>query len=185
MKSLFIGLKPLIRASHEGLPATGRFVDALRPALDALDPFLQNLNPVIRYLGFYRTEITNFLTSPAAGIADPLALGTNKPNLPAPVHALRQLGYFSGESLSVQPRRLSTNRGNGYLQPNSINGYLAAAHGIFPNFDCNPSKDAPAANSRGEVNNQPPDPSNANCAIAPRFPREFGGGQAPNLFAEP
>jgi phospholipid/cholesterol/gamma-HCH transport system substrate-binding protein len=185
LKSLFIDLQPLIRAAHEGLPATSRFLDALRPTLDALDPFLQNLNPVIRYLGFYRTEITNFLTSPAAGIADSLALGTNQPNLPAPVHALRQLGYFSSESLSVQPRRPSTNRGNGYLQPNSINGYLAAAHGIFPNFDCNPSKDAPGANSQGEVNNQPPDERNANCVIAANFPREFGGGQAPNLFAEP
>jgi ABC-type transporter Mla subunit MlaD len=177
LKALFIHLKPLIRASRKGLPATQSFLAGLRPVLDALDPFLANLNPVIRYLGFDRSEITNFITGPSAALGDSLALSTNKPNLPAPMHALRQLGYFSSESLSVYSSRASTNRGNGYVQPNALSGYSAAVHGIFPNFDCKPSG--------GEVNNQPPDESNANCFVAPNYPNEFGGGQAPNLFADP
>jgi ABC-type transporter Mla subunit MlaD len=177
LKSLFINLKPLIKASQKGLPATRDFLTGLRPVLSALDPFLSNLNPVIRYLGFYRTEVVNFLSSPPAALGGTLALSTTKPNQPAPLHALRQISYTSAESLSVQPTRLSTNRGNGYPQPNAFNGYQAASHGIFPNFDCNPSG--------GPVNNQPSDEANANCVIAPNFPNEFGGGQAPNLYADP
>src|SRR5204863_2013282 len=59
LKSLFIHLRPLIKASRRGLPATQSFLGGLRPVLDALDPFLANLNPVIRYLGFDKSEITN------------------------------------------------------------------------------------------------------------------------------
>src|SRR5436190_8624952 len=177
LKSLFINLKPLIKASQKGLPATKHFLGGLNPVLSALDPFLASLNPVIKYLGFYRSEITGFLTGPPAALGDTLALSTNKPNLPAPLHALRQLSYLSPESLSVYPTRVSTNRGNGYPQPNGLAGYQAVKHGIFPNFDCKPSG--------GEVDNHPPQQSNANCFVAPNFPNEFGGGQAPNLYAEP
>jgi phospholipid/cholesterol/gamma-HCH transport system substrate-binding protein len=159
------------------LPAARSFLAGARPVLSALDPFLASLNPVINYLGFYRNEITGFLTGPPAALGDTLALSTNKPNLPAPMHALRQLSYTSSESLSVYPQRVSTNRGNGYPQPNALAGFQAVKHGIFPNFDCKPSG--------GEVNNQPPEPTNANCFVAPNFPNEFGGGQAPNLYAEP
>jgi hypothetical protein len=77
----------------------------------------------------------------------------------------------------VYPQRLKTNRGNGYPQPNALTGLEANLHGIFPNFDCKPSG--------GEVNKLPPDPANANCFVASNFPNEFGGGQAPNLFADP
>jgi phospholipid/cholesterol/gamma-HCH transport system substrate-binding protein len=177
LKALFEHLKPLIRASRTGLPAARDFLAGLRPVMDALDPFLANLNPVISYLGFYGTEITNFLSNPDAALGDTLQLTTNRPNLPAPMHALRQLSYMSAESLAVYPERASTNRGNGYLLPNGLTNYQAATHAIFPNFDCNPSN--------GELNNQPPDPSNANCVIQPRYPNEFGGGRAPDLFQDP
>ena len=177
LKSLFINLKPLIRASRKGLPATSAFLGGLRPVLSALDPFLSNLNPVVKYLGFYRTEIVNFLSNPPAALGDTLALSTTKPNQPAPLHALRQLGYYSTESLSVQPTRASTNRGNGYPQPNGLNNQTAVASGIFPNFDCKPSG--------GEVVNHPADGMNANCVIQKAFPNKFGGGQAPNVYAEP
>jgi phospholipid/cholesterol/gamma-HCH transport system substrate-binding protein len=185
LKSLFLHLKPLISASRTGLPAARDFLAGLRPVLDALDPFLANLNPVIRYLGFYETEITNFLTNPPAALSDTLQLSTNRPNLPAPLHALRQLSYTSAESLAVYAERASTNRGNGYLPPGGLTNFQAATQGIFPNFDCNPSKGAPGANSAGELNNQPPDVANANCVIAPDYPDTFGGGQAPDLFADP
>jgi ABC-type transporter Mla subunit MlaD len=177
LKSLFINLKPLIKAAKTGLPATRRFLVGVRPVLSALDPFLANLNPVIRYLSFYRSEITGFLTGPPAALGDQLALSTTKPGQPAPLHALRQLSYTSAESLAVYPERPETNRGNGYPQPNALSGPSSVAHGIFPNFDCKPSG--------GEVNQQPPDPANANCFVAPNFPNEFGGGQAPNLYADP
>ena len=177
LKSLFINLKPLIKAAKTGLPATRRFLTGVRPVLSALDPFLASLNPVIRYLGFYRTEITGFLTGVPAAASDQLALSTTKPNQPAPLHALRQLSYTSEESLAVHPERLETNRGNGYPQPNALTAYPAVVHEIFPNFDCKPSG--------GEVNDHPADPANANCFVARNFPNEFGGGQAPNLYADP
>jgi len=177
LESLFQKLKPLIKVSRKGLPATRQFLSGLRPVLDAMDPFLANLNPVIRYLGFYRTEITGFLAGPPTTVAHTLALATNRSNLPAPLHGFHQLGYSSQESLSVFPQRLETNRGNGYPQPNGLSNYTANVHAIFPNFDCKPSG--------GEVNTQPPEQDEANCFVAPNFPNEFGGGQAPNLFAEP
>jgi hypothetical protein len=177
LRSLFIKLKPLIKASQKGLPATRRFLGGLQPVFSALDPFLANLNPAIRYLSFYRSEITGFLTGPPAALGDQLALSTTKPGQPAPLHALRQLSYTSEESLAVHPTRLPTNRGNGYPQPNSLAGYTATRRGIFPNFDCDPSG--------GPRNEHPPDPANANCFIAPNFPNEFGGGQAPNLYRDP
>ena len=177
LKSLFLNLKPLIKAAQKGFPATSQFLSGARPVLNALDPFLANLNPVIKYLGFYRSEITGFLTGPPAALGDTLSLSSNKPNAPTPLHALRQLSYLSNESLSIYPTRPSTNRGNGYPQPNALAGYQATKHGIFPNFDCKPSG--------GPVDNHPPDPANANCFVAPKFPNEFGGGQAPNLYSEP
>jgi phospholipid/cholesterol/gamma-HCH transport system substrate-binding protein len=187
LKSLFLKLKPLIKVSRKGLPATRQFLSGLRPVLDVLDPFLANLNPVIRYLAFYRTEITGYLAGPPTTVADTLALTTNKKGLPAPVHGFHQLGYTSAESLSVYPNRLDTNRGNGYPLPNSLTGYDAHVHAIFPNFDCKNTDFTDTSHDPDEdpVNNHPPDPSFANCFIQGDFPNEFGGGRAPNLFSDP
>lgn len=187
LESLFQKLRPLIKASKHGLPATRRFLTGLRPVLSALDPFLANLNPVIRYLGFYRTEITGFLTGPPAALGDVLKLSTNRANLPAPMHALRQLSYISSESLAVYPDRVDTNRGNGYPQPNALTGFQASSHGIFPNFDCKNTDFTDTSHDPDEdpVNQIPPDPAFANCFVAPDFPNEFGGGRAPNLFSDP
>jgi ABC-type transporter Mla subunit MlaD len=170
-----------------------RFQANTRPLIRKLLPVANDISPTLRsvrqlYLGFYRTEITNFLSSPPAALADTLALSTNRPNLPAPMHALRQLSYVGiPESLAVFPRRLDTNRGNGYPQPNALTGYQATKRGIFPNFDCkNTDYSSTSANpDEDPVNNQPPEPGFANCFIAPDFPNEFGGGRAPNLFSEP
>jgi hypothetical protein len=150
--------------------------------LDALDPFLANLNPVIRWLNYDRIEITNFLVGPPAALADTLALSTTKPNQPAPLHALRQLGYFSQETLSVQQKRLETNRGNGYPQPGAFTNYQAAKSGIFPNFDCKPSG---GERTKGDGGSPEVGPNFAACVVAPAFPDEFGGKQAPNLFQDP
>src|SRR5919198_3666762 len=127
LKSLFIKLKPLIKAARTGLPATREFLTGLRPVLDALNPFLANLNPVISWLNYEKPEIGNFLSGPPAGLSGTL---TGEPGLrksePAPRHALRQLSYFSSESLSVYPQRLSTNRGNGYVHPNDLQSRYSA-----------------------------------------------------------
>ena len=178
LENLFKDFRPLLRVSKTGLPALKRFLNALAPVLDSLDPFLANLNPVIRYLGAYRHYITDFLAGPPAGISNTLA---PEPGQVTARHYLRQAIYTSSETLAVQPKRLSTNRGNGYLQPFALNGFQSASSGIFPNFDCKPSG--------GEVTQTQPDGpvgvSYAACVVAPPFPSEFGGKQAPNLFADP
>ena len=55
------------------------------------------------------------------------------------------------------------------------------------NFDCKNTDYGPGGADPDEdpVTKQPPDVDNADCAIAPDMPNEFGGGQAPNLFADP
>jgi phospholipid/cholesterol/gamma-HCH transport system substrate-binding protein len=187
LEDLFRELRPLIRASKTGLPALRRFLDGLAPVLDRLDPFLANLNPVIRYLGFHRHTVTDFLAGPPAALSGTLELNNPAFGDNAPPHVLRQLGYFSSETASIHRTRLSANRGNGYMPPLSMNAPQAAATAIFPNFDCknldystsgqNPDED--------ELNNQPPLVSMANCFIMPNLPTEFGGGRAPDLFADP
>ena len=185
LKRTFRGLDPLISASRRGLPALRRTVDGLGPVFDSLDPFLANLNPAVRYLSAQRRTITDFLASPPAALSGTLPLGNPEfePGFdpPAPLHALRQLNYLSAEGLTVSRERLSTNRGNGYVQPLALNDEPAARAGIFPNFDCKPSG---GERLRGDGGSPPVDESFAPCLVAPDFPDAFGGGQAPRLRAD-
>jgi len=175
LKRLFTDLGPLITASQKGLPALRKILTNLKPVLAALDPFLANLNPIVRYVNYYKTNVSDFLAGPEAGfgIANPI---NPQPGAP-PARTLRIGSYTSNESLSIYPNREPQNRGNGYLQPLSLNSYASASHGIFPNFDCNPSGGEIPASAATEMN--------APCFVAPKFPNSFGGGQAPQVFADP
>ncbi len=175
LRSLFVRLKPLLRASDTGLPALRRTLRELRPVMAALDPFLANLNPIIRYTNAYRHNASDFLSSPPAALS-----GTVTPQAgePAPRHTLRQVSYLSTESLSIHPSRLSTNRGNGYIQPLALTAPTSTAAGIFPNFDCDETDE-------GEISEPEATSAKAACFVAPNFPAEFGGERAPQLFADP
>lgn len=179
LRSLFLDLRELVKASKRGLPALRGVVRGLGPVLEALDPFLANLNPVVRYLNFYKTSITDFLSNPGAALGGTLS---NVQGQPAARHALRQLAYLSPEILSIYPERLDTNRGNAYLSPSGLNNEASARSGIFPNFDCDPSGGQRLAGDGGS-----PDVNKdfAPCIVAQDFPAEFGGKRAPNLFADP
>jgi virulence factor Mce-like protein len=174
LRHLFVNLGPLLDASQTGLPALRKTLAQLRPVLAALDPFLANLNPIVRYTNYYRSNVGDFLDNPPAGLAGTLQHLAGEP---APRHTLRQVSYLSEESLSVHPSRVETNRGNGYLQPYAINSYSAARGGIFPNFDCNPSG--------GEVPASAATTQEAPCFVAPDFPSQWGGGRAPQVYADP
>ena len=173
LRRLFINLDPLLDASLRGLPELRQTLNGLRPLFRAMDPFLANLNPVIRYLAANRQQVTDFLINPPHGLSGTVpqtgvAASTG--------HTLRQISYLSTESLSIQPERLPSNRGNGYLQNLAITS--EPSKGIFPNFDCNNT-------GEGEIPASEATPSMAPCFVAPDFPTRFGGGQAPNLFADP
>ena len=90
------------------------------------------------------------------------------------------LTYISPESLSIYPTRDADNRGNGYLQPLALNNYASATGGIFPNFDCKPSNGPVPASQASDFPT-----AKAACFVAPPFPSRFGGGQAPQVFADP
>ena len=91
-------------------------------------------------------------------------------------HLLRQISYLSLESLTIQPERLPTNRGNGYLQPYAITS--EPGKGIFPNFDCNNTGEGEIPASQAETDTAP-------CFVAPDQPTRFGGGQAPQPLRRP
>jgi phospholipid/cholesterol/gamma-HCH transport system substrate-binding protein len=179
LRSLFIDLDDLIEASKDGLPALRGFVHGLGPVLESLDPFLANVDPVVRYLNFYRHNITDFLSNPPAALGGTLS---NVPGQPSARHGLRQATYLSPESLSIHPTRLDTNRGNAYLPPRSLNNETSSVAGIFPNFDCDPSGGERLA---GDGGSPAVGPGFAPCIVADDFPAVFGGKRAPDLFADP
>ena len=132
---LFQNLDPLIKASATGLPSLSSFLRELRPVMDGLDPFLANFNPLVRWLDYQAPVVTDFLSNPSSSTSDFLP---SQPGQSAPLHLSRQMTIFTSETLSIYPSRLTTNRGNGYLQPFAIgNPYSSSQNEIFPNHDCN------------------------------------------------
>jgi phospholipid/cholesterol/gamma-HCH transport system substrate-binding protein len=177
LSSLFTDLDDLVRVSKRGLPNLAKFIDGATPLIDSLDPFLANLNPVLSYLNFYKSSVTDFLSSPPAALSGTL---TPQNNQPAARHTLRQLGYISAESLSFYPNRLPTNRGNGYIRPfdRILSEGRAGSLGGFPSFDCDNSGGQRVA---GDGKSPPVGVGFAPCFLDPDFPEEFGGGRGPQV----
>jgi phospholipid/cholesterol/gamma-HCH transport system substrate-binding protein len=187
LKRLFVDLGPLLRASVKpgthplkgGLPALRRTLAQLKPVLSSLDPFLANLNPVLRYAEFYKGQIGDFLAAPGQGFGAKLQ---DIPGYP-PRHALRVITVVNAETFGPSQDRPATNRGNAYLAPDAINNPNSLSHGGLPSFDCD--------NTGGEhgatVNPYTGFGGNgeAPCFLSPSFPSEFGGGRAPQVFADP
>ncbi|HEY7266398.1 MAG TPA: MlaD family protein [Solirubrobacterales bacterium] len=133
-RQLFRNFDPLIKASATGFPSLSSFVRELRPVMDNLDPFLSNLNPVVRWLDYQAPVLTDFLSNPASATSGFMPF---QPGQGAPLHLSRQMTIFTTETLSVYPKRLNTNRGNGYLQPFAIGSFFPTTQAeIFPNHDC-------------------------------------------------
>jgi phospholipid/cholesterol/gamma-HCH transport system substrate-binding protein len=204
LEDLFEDLDPLIEVSRDGLPALERLLgeQGLQPLMDALDPFLANLNPAVRYLRVQKKLVTDFLATPGVALSHTTEL---VPGAPAPRHYLPQVPYNSAETVAIHPTRLDTNRGNAYPFPEYLFDPRTAARGIFPNFDCknldyspgsggdpdedehylDPRPGEPDKLSADANGGDPPDNHFAPCFIQGDFPAIFGGGRAPNLFADP
>jgi len=135
LERVFRDLDPLIKASRTGLPALRQTLDALGPTLGAFGPFLAQVNPILEYLEASQYQFSDFLANGAGALAD-----TTVSPVGGPGHYLRQFGPTGAESLAIYRNRLSTNRGNSYLQPMDLYPDAGGAPFlIFPNFDCKPS----------------------------------------------
>ena len=140
LKRLFQNLGPLIEEGKKSLPAQREIFDGLRPLLGELGPWLSELNPILDWVG---TEHQHTLTDIFAnlGVATQAKTGSLDPQ--ATGHYLRQFGVTGAETVAVHPSRLSSNRGNTYINPLSLVGPERAARGIIDSFDCrNVSGDA-------------------------------------------
>jgi phospholipid/cholesterol/gamma-HCH transport system substrate-binding protein len=197
LRSLFVDIDELNRASRRGFPALASFLRELGPTLKDLDPFLANLNPVVAWLDYYRTNITDFISTPPAGLSGTLA---PQPGQPSARHALKQLSYISQESLAIYPNRLPENRGNGYMPPYDkvVEGGTASRNGIFPNWDCDNTGGGERFMDDGGTppvsTYEDPNPGGiipgtggafAPCYVAPDFPSRFGGTHFPHLTKDP
>ncbi len=131
---LFQNFDPLIKASATGLPSLSSFLHELRPVMDGLDPFLANFN---RWCAGWTTRRRWSPTPLQPVLIDRrLPADSARPERPAP--PLEADDDLHSESLSVYQNRITTNRGNGYLQPFAIGSMVPTQNGeIFPAHDCN------------------------------------------------
>ena len=110
LDSLFVDLDDLVRSRRRACRTLADTSStALTPVLDSLDPFLANLNPVINWLDYYKTSVTDFLSSPPAALsghadaADRPAGGAPQP-APARLHHRGVAGVLP-EPPADQPRQ--------------------------------------------------------------------------------
>ena len=132
LKALFTNLDPLITESLKSLPAQREIFVGLRPLLGELGPWLSELNPILDWFGQHQHTITDLFAN--LGVATKATTTSRDPR--APGHYLRQFGPSGAETAAIQPNRLSSNRGNTYINPLSLVGPDRAKKGIIDAYDC-------------------------------------------------
>ena len=160
LRKLFRNLDPLIDVSKESLPAQREIFEGLRPVLGELGPWLSELNPILGWLGEHQHTVSDIFAN--LGVATQAKTGSRDPK--ATGHYLRQFGPSGAETAAVHPSRLSSNRGNTYINPLSLVGPDAAARGIIAAYDCR--------NVSGD-NDKPDNTDNPACFN--QVPYEFQG----------
>jgi phospholipid/cholesterol/gamma-HCH transport system substrate-binding protein len=139
LRRLFKNLGPLIDASRESLPAQREIFQELRPLLGSLGPWLSEINPTLDWIGQHQHTLVDLFAN--LGVATSARTGSRDPH--GTGHYLRQFGPTGAETVAVHRDRLSSNRGNAYINPLSLTGPAAAKRGIIAAFDCrNVSGDA-------------------------------------------
>src|SRR3954469_25338652 len=130
LESLFVHLKPVIRAAPDTLPDASRFLRGASPVVDALHVFLPELNPILSFLNYDQQVVAHFLTDAGAAFSHRIAgqAGT---------HVLPQFAITNGRSLSFSQKIPEWPRGNAYVAPNSYD--RAVPLGMIESFDCSPA----------------------------------------------
>jgi virulence factor Mce-like protein len=130
-RDVLTNLAPLTHASAAGVPALQRFLDDTVPLLARSEPYLGGVIPVLDYINVYRREIAAFFANSTASTqATALnAAGTKT------LHYLRASAPVNPEVLTTYQHRLSSNRGNPYLEPG---GYKQLTQGlpVFGSYLC-------------------------------------------------
>ncbi len=135
LRNTFRDLDPLITATKTGLPALTSTLKELGPTLAAFGPFLAQVNPILEYVESSQFQLADFLSNGAGALADTTVAPAGGVG-----HYLRQFGPTGAESAAIYRSRLSTNRGNSYLQPLDLYAFKEVVpFMMFPNFDCKPS----------------------------------------------
>ena len=132
LKTLFRNLDPLITESKTSLPAQREIFVGLRPLLGELGPWLSELNPILDWIGQHQHTLTDLFAN--LGVATKAQTTSRDPR--ATGHYLRQFGPSGTETAAIHPNRLSSNRGNTYINPLSLTGPDRAKKGIVDAFDC-------------------------------------------------
>jgi phospholipid/cholesterol/gamma-HCH transport system substrate-binding protein len=160
LQTAFRALPALTKQSRTGLPALSRVLTGLTPVLNATGPFLAQLNPILSWLQLNQGTVANFISGPGAALAGKTQ--SNNPN--ANGHVLPQL-IVAGSQTLITPTRSPDNRGNTYLDPQSLNqnGYKNG-YNILSNWDCK--------SAGGEHKAAPKDPG---CFV--QAPFDFQGKQ--------
>ena len=173
LRRFFVNFDPLIDVSQRSLPATADVFDGLTPVLGELGPFLQQVNPILQYIGAHIATLSDMFAN--LGVAT----SAKVPNVTEGTigHYLRQFGPQGLETASIHPTRLSSNRGNAYLNPlGVISSPEGVEYKVLPSFDCN--------NSGGE---KLPGGTPASPGCRVQEPFEFKGKltkRYPNLAAD-
>lgn len=131
LRELMVDIAPLTSASKAGVPAFEKFLDDTVPWLARLKPYLGNLVPVIDYINTYRREVAAFFANSTATTQASSSNITQTRQL----HYLRISNPVNPEVLTNYQKRLSSNRGNPYLEPG---GYTQLLHGlrVFGSYLC-------------------------------------------------
>jgi len=133
LRRLFQDLDPLLEISKRSLPATAQILRGLRPLLRSLGPWLAQVNPILDWLGVNIHTLTDMLAN--LGVATAARTKSGDPQSPG--HYLRSLNPTGAETVAMHPNRLSTNRGNAYINPLGLVGPELSASKIIANWDCN------------------------------------------------
>jgi virulence factor Mce-like protein len=155
LKRLFVNLDPLIDATRESLPAQREIFQGLRPLLGSLGPWLSEVNPTLDWIAQHQHTLVDLFAN--LGVATSATTGSRDPQ--ATGHYLRQFGPAGAETVAVHPNRLSSNRGNAYINPLSLVGPEIAKQGIIDSFDCrnvSGDEDKPNTNDNPPCFNQAP-----------------------------